>query len=252
MGALVPHGGWRYSGRILAGTLRALAAARPNPDLLVVLGGHLDPGDPLRVFIEGRWATPLGPVPTPVALAESVAMAQSAEPETAEEYYDDSAVEVLMPALRYCWPDVSALVVGVPPDVDPGTLAREIHAEAEHRDYRAALVLGSVDLTHYGPDHCYRPRGHGEAAHSWVMEDNDAALLEHACRLEAHKVAWEGPRRRNTCSPGAAATALLLAKKLGATEGHVLAQSTSHLEGGEPRAPTSFVGYAGVLLGTAK
>lgn len=249
-GALVPHGGWRYAGRIAAGTLKALHAQRPTLDLLVVLGGHLTAGEPVRVFIDGAWATPLGPVPTPNALAESVAMPLSAEPESAEEYYDDNAVEVLMPMLRALWPNTPTLVVGVPPDADPGTVGGEIAAQVASAGYDNPAVIGSVDLTHYGPDHNYRPRGSGPEAHRWVMEENDAAFVAHAEALNPHKVAWEGPRLRNTCSPGAAAAALWLAKKWGATEGRCVARSTSWLEAGQPNDVRSFVGYAGVLLGT--
>lgn len=247
VGAIVPHGGWRYAGRILGGTLKALAA-RSAPDLLVVLGGHLEATEPPRVFIEGDWSTPLGPVPTPTRLAEDLAMALSAEPETAEEYYDDNAVEVLMPAIAGLFRGCPALVVGVPPDADPGPIAEEIRALAAARGYAAPGVVGSIDLTHYGPDHRFRPRGGGPEAHRWVLEDNDAALLAHVADLDAHRVAWEGPRRRNTCSAGAAAVALALARKLGAGRGQILAHSTSWLEDDRPAGVASFVGYAGVLL----
>lgn len=252
VGAIVPHGGWRYAGRIAAGTLRAFAAAGRDPDLLVLVGGHLEPKEPPRVFLQGDWSTPLGPVPTPVPLAEGVAMALSAEPETAEEYYDDNAIEVLMPMVRAFFPGVPALVVGVPPDVDPGPVAREIALQAEARGYARVGVIGSVDLTHYGPDYGFRPRGSGAEAHRWVLEENDAALIARIEALDAHKVLWEGPRNRSTCSAGAAGVALLLAKKLGATSGVCLARSTSYLEASAPEAePRSFIGYAGVLLGTS-
>lgn len=247
-GALVPHGGWRYAGRIAAGTLKVLASRSPH-DLLVMVGGHLEGGESIRVFIEGDWETPLGPVPTPVALAEAVAMPLSAEPETAEEYYDDNATEVLMPMLRSLWPEVPTLVVGVPPEADPGPIAREIRHQAERTGFSRIAVIGSCDLTHYGPDYRFRPRGQGAEAHRWVLEENDYALVQRFCELDAHRVTWEGKRNRSTCSPGAAATALALAKSLGATSGHCLARSTSWLEAGSPPDMHSFVGYSGVVLG---
>lgn len=249
VGAIVPHGGWRYAGRVMVGTLRALAARSMPADLLVVLGGHLEPGSPPRVFIEGGWSTPVGPVPTPRPLAEALAMALSAEPETPEAYYDDNAVEVLMPALAHLWPEVPTLVVGVPPDFDPGSLAMEVRDLARDRGFARPRVVGSVDLTHYGPDHRFRPRGAGPEAHRWAMEDNDAGLIARMSRLDAHGVAFHGPRERNTCSAGAAAAALMLAKKWGAAEGRCLAHTTSWLEDGKPADSRSFVGYAGLLLG---
>ena len=249
IGAIVPHGGWRYAGRIAAGTLQALKRQRPEAELIVVLGGHLNPREPIRTFMEGAWATPLGEVPTPESLAQTVAIGLSAEPETAEEYYDDNAVEVLMPMLRWLWPDVPALVIGTPPDTSPGDVAAEIHEQTQAAGTQNNLIIGSADLTHYGADHRFRPHGQGPTAHQWVMEDNDRSLIELIENLDAHQVLWEGPRKRNTCSPGAVAVALLLAKKWGAQKGYCLEQTTSWLEDGRPPEMRSFVGYAGVVLG---
>lgn len=251
-GALIPHGGWRYAGRIAIGTLARLHQLRPRADLLVAIGGHLDAGDPVRILIEGDWATPLGSVPTPRSLAEALAMVLSAEPESWEEYYDDNALEVLMPMFRYFWPETPVLALGVPPDADGPAVAREIATAAQAAGFGEALVIASVDLTHYGPDHGYRPRGAGDGAHRWVLDENDARFLDHLRNLRAHELAWDGPRFRNTCAPGAAATAVGLAKKLGATGAEVLAHSTSWIEGGESGVPTSFVGYAGALFTSPK
>jgi hypothetical protein len=248
VGAVVPHGGWRYAGRLIAGGLKALQKARPGADLVVLLGGHVEKGEPPRIFIEGGWETPLGPVPTPVPLAEALAMVLSAEPETAEEYYDDNAVEVLMPAIRHLYPDVPCLVLGPPPDVDPGNAAREIFGEARDRGFREPLVIGSCDLTHYGPDHGFRPRGSGPGAHAWATEENDASLVARLEALDAHRIVWEGPRNRSTCSAGAGAVAVALAKLLGASRGHCLARSSSWVEAGRPADMRSFVGYATLLL----
>lgn len=252
LAALVPHGGWRYAGRLTAGTLQALRDRTESPDLLVVVGGHLEPDDPVRILIEGDWDTPLGVVPNPQALAEAVAIPLSAEPETAEEYYDDNAVEVLMPMLRWLWPEVPALVVGVAPNADPGPIAREIAEQCSSFGFARPRVVGSVDLTHYGPDYRFRPRGSGPTAHRWVLEENDRSLVARFETLDTHAIVWEGTRNRSTCSPGAAAVTVALAKKLGATEGRCLARSTSWLESGEKEPARSFIGYAGVLFGTFK
>ncbi len=243
LGALVPHGGWRYAGRIAAGTLKALAARAPNPPAIAVFGGHYPPeGGRIRVFLDGDWATPLGSVPTPTAAAERVAMALDAEPETEDEFWDDNAVEVLMPFFAALWPGTPVLVVGVPADAAPGPIAREV------RDALfAPLAIASSDLTHYGPDHRFRPRGGGEAARRWALGENDAGFLRTVETLDAHRAAWKGPRDRSACSPGAVAAAMALAKALGATRGAVLAHHASDEESGASPAP-SFVGYAGALF----
>ena len=154
-----------------------------------------------------------------------------------------------MPMIRHFWPGIPSLVLGAPPDVDPGSVARELAAQTMDRGFLCPSVIGSCDLTHYGPDHRFRPRGRGLEAHRWVMEDNDAALIRHFEALNAHRVIWDGPRRRNTCSAGAAGVALALAKAWGASEARCLAQSSSWLEAGRSDDVDSFVGYAGLVLG---
>ncbi|MBX2811731.1 MAG: AmmeMemoRadiSam system protein B [Myxococcales bacterium] len=249
VGCIIPHGGWRYAGRIATGTLKTLQNYKQRTELNVVIGGHLEPGDPVRVFIEGDWETPLGAVPTPTSLAETIAIGLSAEPETAEEYYDDNAVEVLMPILKHLWPNTPALVIGVPPDAPIGVVAQEITKQLKSHQVTSAVVIGSVDLTHYGPDYRFRPQGSGPAAYRWVLKENDASLLRHLEKLDAHAIAWEGPRKRNTCSAGAAATTAALAKKWQADRGQCLVHSTSWDEDNQPSDMHSYIGYAGVLFG---
>lgn len=248
VGAIVPHGGWRYAGRISAGTLKVLQQHQPTPELLVILGGHMDAGAPPRVFIEGSWTTPLGPVSTPVKLAEAVAMGLNAEPETYEEYYDDNAVEVLMPMLRWLWPDIPVLVAGIPPEASPGDVAAELAEQSTAHGFKNCLVIGSADLTHYGPDYRFRPQGMAKTAHPWVLEENDSSLINHLENLDAHAITWEGPRKRNTCSAGAAAASVALAKKWGANKGTSLAHSSSWQEDGCPHEMQSFISYVGLLF----
>ena len=60
---VVPHAGWVYSGRLAARVFRALPTETPGEspvDLVIVLGGHLRPEDPVLAMTEGSWETPFG------------------------------------------------------------------------------------------------------------------------------------------------------------------------------------------------
>lgn len=249
VGAIVPHAGWAYSGAVAFEALAAVAAARPDADVLVVFGGHLGPRDDVRVFLEGGWETPYGPVPVPEDLAARVSMALSAEPETPEEYYDDNAVEVLMPMLAKLWPGVPALIVGVPPTDAAGDVGAEAVTQLRAAGFARPVIVGSTDLTHYGPNYRYNPSGRGWPGHAWVTGTNDPEVIQAMVTLDPAKTLWVAQRSRNACSPGAVAAALVAARRLGATRGAPTRYTTSWDARPEGTEPLSFVGYVGLVLG---
>src|SRR5688572_25821756 len=79
VGAIVPHAGWVYSGAVAFQALSVVARAEPEPELVVVFGGHLGARDKPRVLVEGGWETPLGALLLAKGLAEDVSMAVECE-----------------------------------------------------------------------------------------------------------------------------------------------------------------------------
>lgn len=248
-GAIVPHGGWSVAGAVAFEALRALAEATARAELVVVFGGHLGARDLPRVLIEGGFETPYGVVEIASEVAEDVSMAMASDLETPEEYWDDNAVEVSMPMVKKLWPEAKGLTVGVPPLPEASKLGAEVLERAWARGYREVVVIGSTDLTHYGRDYDFVPKGRGHRGHAWVKEENDPALIRELERLDAGKVSWVGPRARNACAPGAAAAALTAARKLGAKRGVTLRHTTSWEARGSLGEPESFIGYVGMVLG---
>lgn len=246
--AIVPHAGWVYSGAVAFHALSALARARPDAELVIVFGGHLGPRDRPRIMVEGAWETPYGDAPIARGIAEDVSMAIESECESPDEFYDDNAIEVLMPLVKKLWPAAEVLTIGVPPTDAAVAIGHEAVELAKRRGVKRIAIVGSTDLTHYGPNYDYQPHGRGHTGHAWVKTKNDPELLAHVEALDAAKVLWTAARTRAACCPGAVAAAIGAAKRLGATCG-ITQEHVTSFDVRPSTEPTSFVGYAGVLIG---
>lgn len=252
-GAIVPHAGWRYALPLFGPVLKALAKERPDADVVVLFAGHTEAADAPRIFVEGGFDTPLGPIAVPERLAQDLAMAlMEPDLETPDEHYEDYGVEVLLPAIRHLWPKAPLLVVGPPPTVRAIELGREVARMLGVHNLKRPIILGSSDLTHYGPDHGYRPKGTGVAAQAWVKAENEGPLLKAIERLDGPEILWTAERARSACSAGAIAAAIAAAHKLGARQAALLDHRTSHEISGDPAPPSSFVSYASVALGGSR
>jgi hypothetical protein len=112
---------------------------------------------------------------------------------------------------------------------------------------RRVLLVASTDLTHYGPNYRFTPKGVGSEALRWVKEENDSRMLDAIRRMDAESLVGLARECKNACGPAATACVLAAARELGATAAHVLEYTTSHdvLPRGEP---TNFVGYVGAVF----
>lgn len=247
-GAIVPHAGWVYSGAIAYRALAPLARARPDTTLVVVFGGHLGARDRPRLMIEGAWDTPYGALPVAEELAQDVGMALECEHETPDDFFDDNAVEVVLPMVKKLWPSARVLTLGVPPTDEAPAIGAEVVELALRRKERRLVVIGSTDLTHYGPNYDFQAHGRGAVGHAWVRTKNDPEVVHAMEALDAAKVVWVARRSHNACCPGAAAAAIVGARKLGATRGVTVEQTTSFDVRPSGPEPTSFVGYASLVL----
>jgi hypothetical protein len=143
--------------------------------------------------------------------------------------------------VKYLFPEARGAYLRSPPDEEAMRLGRELAAYAEDRGLRL-VVVGSTDLTHYGPNFGFAPKGLGEESVRWVREENDRAFLEATVSLDAERAIEHALSNHSACSPGAAATAMSFARSRGATTGVLVGQATSY----EKHRDVSFVGYGGV------
>jgi MEMO1 family protein len=242
-GGIVPHAGWVFSGRLAYNTVRELARQSDKPDTVVLFGGHLRPSSPTTILVGGDFWTPLGAIPTDKELAEALCRRLEVRPETPERHSPDNTTEVQAPMVKHLLPEARLVVIGAPPRPETVVLADAI-VELARELGRRIVVIGSTDLTHYGPNYGWSPHGLGEPAVAWVRDENDRRWIDLACRLEPQAVIDEALESSNSCCPGAAAAAIQCGRQLGAQRGELLAYATS----ADVRPDDSFVGYAAIVF----
>jgi AmmeMemoRadiSam system protein B len=242
VGGIVPHAGWYYSGKIACHVVKCLKNGL-KPDTIIVFGRHLHPGGKNYIMKEGQWSTPLGILEIDQDLGAGLVEEFPFTIETANRYEPDNTIEVQLPFIKYFFPEVKILPIGVPPAVASLRIG-ERAIEISQSMGRRVMILGSTDLTHYGYNYGYMPKGVGKAAVDWVKGDNDKRLIDLIMRMDAEGVIHESLKNHNACCSGAVAAAIAAAKKLGASGGHELLYSTSY----DVRPDTSFVGYVGVVF----
>jgi AmmeMemoRadiSam system protein B len=242
VGGIVPHAGWTFSGSIACNVVHRLARAA-SPQVVVVFGMHLHPRSPYYIMPEGAWETPFGPIAVDTALAGELTDQFSFQIETPLRFNQDNTIELQMPFIRYFFKDARVVAMGVPPRAETLSLAQAMVASARKLDVEI-VVIGSTDLTHYGPSYGFTSKGHGAEAVDWVRMENDRRVIDAMARMDPEAVIDEGTSNDNACCSGAAAAAIAAGKAMGAQQAEELIYATSY----ETRPGDSFVGYVGMLF----
>jgi MEMO1 family protein len=242
---IVPHAGWMFSGAIATRVFQALAAASPKPELILLFGTHMAPNSAPHISRASGFETPLGALKADEELAAELAadLKLRDDPADARRGGGDNTVEVQLPIIKRLLPDVALVVIGPPASKLAVEIGREAARAARRRGVPLAVV-GSTDLTHYGPNYGFAPKGSGPDALKWVKEENDARLIEKALARDPEAVIAEATAHHNACCPGAAAAAIAAAMELGAVESALLEYATS----ADVHPGESFVGYAAIAL----
>jgi AmmeMemoRadiSam system protein B len=214
-GAILPHAGWFFSGRIACESLYLMASGVHVPDVVVIFGVHMRPEHRPAILIEGEWETPLGKLPVNASLGRRLIRRFPQMDASLQGLPPDNTIELQLPFIKYFWPQTTILPIGAPPHpdaIDIGT-ALAVLAEEEGLVLRA---VGSTDLTHYGPNYGYAPVGGGEEAVRWAREENDRRIIDAMLAMDPARVIEEALDRHNACCPGAAAAAIACGKAMGA------------------------------------
>lgn len=242
LGGVVPHAGWYFSGAIACRVIQLLTKG-PPPDVILVFGMHLRPNAANRIMTEGSWQTPFGDLTIETDLAEALAKRFSFKVETTTEFMPDNTIELQLPFIKYLFKNIRIVPIGVPPNsasLDIGTAAVSIAADMG----MSVKVLGSTDLTHYGPNYGFMPEGKGKQAVQWVREENDRKVIDAMVSMEPEQVLHEAASRLNACCSGAVAATITGAKRLGAVRGHTVSYATSY----DKSPGDSLVGYVGIVF----
>ncbi|MDR2376164.1 MAG: AmmeMemoRadiSam system protein B [Treponema sp.] len=255
LAALSPHAGWYYSGAIAAA---AFASLDSGAETLAILGGHLAAASPVLVATEDAFRTPLGLMEIDGELRDAFCSALSGTGASRStgwmpDLYQDNTVEVLLPMARFFFPRARLLALRLPA-VSSSCETGKILAELAGTLGRKLVVAGSTDLTHYGQNYGFSPRGQGEGALAWVREVNDRRFIEAVLSGDPRAVLDRAEGERSACSAGAALGVLGFVQNYvpggnrtsaGRPVPKLLAYGTSaDLDGGG--VPGSFVGYAAI------
>lgn len=235
--AIAPHAGWNFSGSLAALAVASLAAA----ETIVVVGGHLPPGYSVVSATEDAYETPLGALVLDRELRDELGKIMPLAPDRT----GDNTVEVLLPLVALAQPGAKVVWLRAPADNTALVLGRAL-AKLGVSLGRNLVVLGSTDLTHYGPDYDFEPQGSGPEAEAWVRETSDAGFIRAALAGDGVAMLAAGMKGA-ACSSGAAACAASFAWARECTEAKLLGYRTSL----ELRKAPSFVGYCAISYSPA-
>lgn len=242
IGGIVPHAGWYFSGSIACNVIHLLKEEKP-PDVVVVFGMHLHSESPFYIMTSGSWETPFGPIEIEQNLADELTQQFTFKVETADSFTQDNTIELNLPFIKYFFENAKLVPMGVPPAKTSLEVGKAV-ADISTRLGLRVKVLGSTDLTHYGYNYGFVPKGTGAAAVDWVRNENDRRVIEAMLAMDPDGVINEALENQNACCGGAAATAIAAAKHLGAQQAETIAYSTSY----DKSPGDSFVGYVGIVF----
>ena len=230
VGAIVPHAGYTYSGRVAGLGLRA-ASSFGVPELAVILGArHSGAGGALCLPEAGVWRTPLGDVALDhVALVRARSLGIGLEPAA---FRREHSMEVVVPFLQVLFPEMPPVLPVCVRLAPWDELRRGADALGEAIAGRRVWIVASSDFTHYEPDRV--ARGLDRAALDLILAGDAEGF---------YRVAIE--RGLTICGAGAICALLLLARDLGLTRSRLVEYATSGDVTGDRSA---VVGYAAALF----
>jgi hypothetical protein len=206
---------------------------------------HRVRGRVARLHGDGRWATPLGPLDVNSSLAQQILERTDLVVDDPVAHEDEHSLEVQTPFIKHLFPDASILPILMPPVSEAVAIGQSI-GDAIVANGQETLVIGSTDLTHYGPAYGFVPRGPADEGYNWARDVNDLRLLDPMLHFRPEEVVPEAVEHHNACGPGAIAATMAAVERLGATAAALLVHTTSREVLGD-RSFGGAVGYAGIV-----
>lgn len=249
LGGLVPHAGWMCSGAVAAKVFRCLGNG-PAPQVVVLFGGvHRSGGTAAAMFADGRWESPLGDVDIDGRLAERILGQTNLIQDDPFAHEAEHSIEVQIPFVAHLFPEARIVPIMVPPTDKAPEVGRAVAGTLRAYKYQAVIV-GTTDLTHYGPGYGFTPRGVGPDGIAWAKNENDRRFIELVCAMEVDKVVGEAATHRSACSAGAVAATMSAVAAAGADRGILLEHTTSSdvLGSTSGARRDDSVGYAGIVF----
>ena len=240
-GGIVPHAGWYFSGKTALSVFKSIKS-RKNPDVFFLFGMHLPPGGGNYIFYDDGLRTPLGILKVNKKIANALLDSFNLITENSTSYTRDNTIELQLPLIKYFFPETTVVTLGVSPTAKAIEIGEEVATIAERLGLNVCII-GSTDLTHYGPGYGFTPQGIGSKSVKWVKDTNDREIIDAFLNIDPLEIIQKATAMKNACCPGSAAAAVAGVKKLGAKKGVLVQYTTSY----DIHPDSSFVGYAGVI-----
>lgn len=230
LGCVVPHAGYRYSGRVAGAVYARLELPRRY---IILCPRHYPQGAAMAIHPDGEWLTPLGAAQGDAELAAELKQECPPLHEDAEAHREEHGLEVQLPFLQRLVGDFSFVAIALGPvryeALDQLGLAIA-HVVAKHDE--PILIVASSDMNHYESDDVTRAK--------------DRKAIARILALDAHGL-FETVHREeiSMCGVGPATAMLTAVKQLGARQAVEVQYATSgDADGRHQRV----VGYAGILV----
>ncbi|MBQ9872901.1 MAG: AmmeMemoRadiSam system protein B [Thermoguttaceae bacterium] len=153
-GAMVPHAGWIYSGRLAAKTL---ASIEPPETVFVFAPKHRREGANFAVMPYGSWDFGAGRIESDSSLIEEFVRAVPSFHKDATAHRSEHSIEVTLPMLARYFPGVKVVgaLIGASSKRELATLSDQFAAfllERRERGLKDPLLLVSSDMNHYASE----------------------------------------------------------------------------------------------------
>ncbi|MHC4104441.1 MAG: AmmeMemoRadiSam system protein B [Planctomycetota bacterium] len=247
---IVPHAGWPFSGALAGLVFLSIKQQNEHVDTFCLFGAaHGYYGKSPAVYDKGSWVTPLGEIAIDEDLAGAVLKTGTA---VSDLYVHGSehSIEVQVPFIQHLFADAKILPILVPPTNEAVPLGEAVGEIINADSQKKVVFIGSTDLTHYGPRYGFAPMGAGSDGVKWAHDVNDRQFIDLAVKLETEGLLANAAENQNACGAGAAAGVIAAARKLGRTEGVVLAQTNSNevMQQKMGTSSSDSVGYAAIVF----
>lgn len=232
VGAILPHAGYIYSGKVAATTI----ASSIIRDRIIILGpNHTGYGKPFGIMTQGSWQVPFGPVEIDTELAKNILKdSDYLEDDSLSHLYEHS-IEVELPLLQYFKENFKFVPISI--STEELSVYQKIGFQIAQTIKKLKLenqvtIIASSDMTHYES----QP----------ATEQKDKQALEAILKLDEVGLI-EAIEKMNISMCGYVPTIIMLvaAKSLGAKRGELISYQTSGDITGDFH---SVVGYAGVII----
>ncbi len=241
IGLIVPHAGYIYSGPTAATGFRQLEGVGYDVAIIVASDHRPPVSQPISVWAEGGFATPLGVVPVDVELAQALISADKRIKSDPAAHEEEHTIEIELPFLQRVCPDctIVPILMGRDDEETIQALVTALLAVLQNVDRRVVLIASS-DLSHYPS---YDDALAVDSATLAAIETFEPARV----RETLGKMMVKGIPNLVTCacSEGPILVVMHVAKALGADTATVLGYANSGDVSGDH---SQVVGYGSVMF----